>query len=84
MLGLTYWVNNQTTGDNMANGGALIKIARKAREYSQEKLAFNYGMSKGTVQNWEAGRTAPSFDDVIGVLDFLHFDIAEVMQLAAA
>ena len=66
----------------MASGGALIKIARKARAYSQEKLAVNYGISKGTVQNWEAGRTAPNFDDVVGILAFLHFDLTEVMNLA--
>ena len=67
----------------MANGGALIKIARQTRAYTQEKLSVNYGMAVGTLRNWESGRTSPAFDDVIGVLEYLQFDIAEVMSLAA-
>lgn len=67
----------------MVTGGELIKAARNERQYSQEKLAAAYGMSKSTVQNYEAGRTAPTFDDTLAILDFLHFDIVEAMELVA-
>ena len=67
----------------MITGGKVIKAARKAREYSQEQLAFQYGKSTATIRNWEKGRTPVSFDDVVGILAFLRFDFNEALSLAA-
>ncbi|HHZ71244.1 MAG TPA: XRE family transcriptional regulator [Flavobacteriales bacterium] len=64
-----------------SHGGKVVKAARKAREYTQETLAFQYGKSKATLQNWEAGRTTPSFDDVVGILCMLHFTVPEGLEL---
>lgn len=64
-----------------SHGGKIVKAARKAREYTQENLAFQYGKSKATLQNWEAGRTTPSFDDVVGILAMLHFTVPQGIDL---
>jgi putative transcriptional regulator len=37
-----------------------LKYCRSRKDWSQEELARNVGVSLNTVQRWESGRTHPS------------------------
>ncbi len=60
---------------------AALKGLREQRAITQEVLAFNAGISVGTLARIEGARTAPSWDSVRRIIDALGVSYAE---LAAA
>lgn len=64
------------------NGGKLIKTMRKARGFTQLKLAELTGFSESSIQNWESGGTEPRFNAVNVVAITLNFTLNEAMELA--
>ena len=49
-----------------------IKIARKARGYTQDSLAEALGMSRGVITNIEYGRAEPQTLVIKAICDILH------------
>ena len=60
---------------------AVLKRLREERKVTQETLAFNAGLSVGTLGRIEVARTAPSWDSVRRIIHALGVTLAE---LAAA
>ena len=47
-------------GDKMEKFGEKLRKLREYNGFSQSELAFELGVSKGTVQHWEHNRRQPS------------------------
>lgn len=68
MLGLARWKHGRTDGRSpkVRSPGAQFNVAEKIRRlrsrrnWSQEQLARELGVSVRTVTRWEAGETEPS------------------------
>jgi DNA-binding XRE family transcriptional regulator len=60
---------------------AVLKRMREERKITQETLAYNAGLSVGTLGRIEVARTAPSWDSVCRIIDALDVSLSE---LAAA
>lgn len=60
---------------------AVLKRLREEREITQETLAYNAGLSVGTLGRIEVARTAPSWDSVCRIIDAMGVSLTE---LAAA
>lgn len=43
----------------------MLRLCRELRGYSHEEAADLTGVSKDTIQNWEAGKSEPSFSAVL-------------------
>ena len=52
--------------------GARISLARRAREISRKELAFQTGLSMGTLGALEAGHPGVSIGALVKVLDVLN------------
>ncbi|MFT0800332.1 helix-turn-helix transcriptional regulator [Bacillus swezeyi] len=52
--------------------------ARKARGFTQEKLAEKLEYRKSTISNWENGYSTPKMDDAFKVAEILETDIKEL------
>lgn len=52
--------------------GERLKIARKARGYTQNSLAEALGMSRGVITNIEYGRAEPQTLVIKAICDILH------------
>lgn len=57
---------------------AALKGLREQRAITQEALAFNAGISVGTLARIEGGRTAPSWDSVRRIIEALGVSFAEL------
>jgi len=44
----------------------ILCTTRSMSGISQEALAFELGVARKTIQNWEKGTTSPTFDQIIG------------------
>lgn len=53
-----------------------IRIIRKARGKSQEELAFDIGLSRQAVSDWENGKYEPTLDNVrnLSIILYVSFD----------
>jgi SOS-response transcriptional repressor LexA len=58
--------------------GARILAARKAKGWSQEKLADAIGQAQTTVSSWERSRTEPRREDVVRIASKLQIPLAEI------
>jgi transcriptional regulator with XRE-family HTH domain len=56
-------------------GNDLIREARKRVGWTQARLAEAAGTTQSAIARLESGRTAPSFDDVIGLLRLMGMDL---------
>lgn len=65
-------------------GGIIIKEARTRRRYSRTELAELTGFAINTIYNWERGLSRPAFDDVILIVETLHFSLMEIEGLRNA
>lgn len=65
-------------------GGIIIKEARNRRGYSRVELAELTGFAINTIYNWECGLSRPPFDDVILIVETLHFSLMEIEGLRNA
>jgi len=60
--------------------GATIRIMRKQRRLSQERLAGKIGISRPSITKLESGKAVPSLAKLQRVTVALGIDIAEVFQ----
>lgn len=65
-------------------GGIIIKEARTRRGYSRNELAQLTGFAINTIYNWECGLSRPPFDDVILIVETLHFTLSEIEEIRHA
>lgn len=56
-------------------GGDLIREARRRAGLTQRELAARAGTTQSAIARWEAGRSAPSFDNVRRLLRLCGFDL---------
>lgn len=61
--------------------GRRIANARRARGWSQARLAKAVGKSAGTIWSWESGRTEPTRADVERVADKLGVPLSEIENI---
>lgn len=52
--------------------------ARKAKGFTQEKLAKKLDYKKSTISNWENGYSTPKMDDAFKVAEILEKDIKDL------
>ena len=57
-----------------------IKAARVKREMTHQQFADAVGVSRGAVQHWEKGTTAPKRNNQPAVAKFMGLSIAELME----
>jgi transcriptional regulator with XRE-family HTH domain len=60
--------------------GALIKRARLALELSEQAFADQVGVTRGAVQQWERGKTAPKRAHQQAVAQALGVTVGELME----
>ena len=64
-------------------GGKILKAARTARGFTQDYVAEAHGVSKKTINRWEASTTQVSFDDAVWIItDIFKMSLTEAMELA--
>lgn len=59
--------------------GLALREARKAKELTLKAVADRLGISYPAVQQWEAGKTEPSTDNLIQVARLLEIDLTSAM-----
>lgn len=59
----------------------LIRARRKQLGLSEQQLADKVGVSRGAVQQWELGKTAPKRGNQQAVADALGISVADLMAL---
>lgn len=64
------------------NGGMVIRAARKARGYTQQEIAQQYGVAANTIHNWESENTEPPFRVVFEILGMMNYTIEEIYDYA--
>jgi transcriptional regulator with XRE-family HTH domain len=64
------------------SGGLVIKAARKARGFTQQEIAEQYGVSKNTISSWESQVTEPTFRAVFEILEMMNYSIEEIYDYA--
>lgn len=65
--------------------GQAIRLRREQMDYSLNQLAMLTGVSASYINRLEKGeRSAPSYPIMKSIGTALHFDIAELLQLATA
>lgn len=62
----------------------VLKRLREERQITQEALAYNAGLSVGTLGRIEVGRTAPSWDSVRRIIDALGVSLSELAKAVEA
>ena len=59
-----------------------LREARQAKGLSQQKVADYLGLTKIGYQNYEAGRTTPSFDRLPGIARFFGVSLDYLLGLS--
>lgn len=54
--------------------GKKITSLRKQSKVSQEELAFELGVSRQTVSNWESGNISPKWENITSLSEFFKVD----------
>lgn len=62
--------------------GKAIRQLRRERRVSQEALAYEAGVTSGTLSMIERGRSNPTWGTVKGIAAALGVDIAELAKLS--
>ena len=52
----------------MIRGGQLIKLARQAREMTQEEVADAFGVNTRSIRRWETFESEPKFFTVYSII----------------
>ncbi len=78
----------------MKTFGGRLRALRDSRNWSQEKLGFELGVTKATISKWESDKLKPGLDTLLKIkrlfanqaisLDFLGDDRTPRQQPAAA
>ncbi|PKH62188.1 XRE family transcriptional regulator [Shewanella sp. Choline-02u-19] len=67
----------------MIRGADLLKTGRAIRGFTQDEVAQVYGISTKTYRNWETGKTAVSFDDLLALCDqVFKLPLAKLSEVA--
>jgi len=61
--------------------GINIRVARKAKGYSQEELAPKIGVSRSQLTNIENGTTGTTIDKIIKLSELLEIDVKDLLNL---
>ncbi len=62
--------------------GKAVRQLRRERGVSQEALAYEAGVTSGTLSLIERGRSNPTWGTVKGIASALDIDIAELAKLS--
>ena len=65
---------------DMKKMGALLKMLRKEKEYTQEQLAEYLNVSNRTISRWETGTNLPDLDVLVLLSDFYGIEIRELID----
>lgn len=65
----------------MGTTGKKIRKLRKEKGISQEELAFNLGVARQTVSNWEIDAKVPTTDNIIALSDFFNVPPDHILKL---
>lgn len=57
-----------------------IRAHRKSLGLTEEKYAAQLGVRRGTIQQWESGKTAPKRDRQAAVAMFMGVTVSELMS----
>ena len=60
--------------------GAFIKSSGMKKNFTQEKLAEQFSVSRRTVSRWETGSNMPDLDVLIEMADFFDVDLRELLD----
>lgn len=63
---------------------AVLKRLREERKITQETLAYNAGLSVGTLGRIEVARTVPSWDSVCRIIAALNVSLSELAKAVEA
>ena len=63
---------------------AVLKRLREQRNVTQESLAYNAGISVGTLARIEGTKTAPSWDTVRRIIAALNVSLSELAKAIEA
>jgi len=60
--------------------GARVRQLRKAKEFSQEELAFSLGKDQQSIQRLETGNINPSYIYLLDIAKGLDVSISELLN----
>ena len=60
--------------------GAFLQTLRKEKNFTQEQLAEQLGVSRRTVSRWETGSNMPDMDILIELSDLYSVDLREILS----
>ena len=60
--------------------GGFLKELRKEKNFTQEQLAEQFGVSRRTVSRWENGNNLPDLDILLEMSDFYEVDLRELLD----
>ena len=60
--------------------GVTLRVIRKARELSVERLAVKMKVSQSAIRSWECGISSPNFSNLVRLSELLQVGLANLMQ----
>ena len=60
--------------------GAFLQTLRKEKNFTQEQLAEQLGVSRRTVSRWETGSNMPDLDVLMELSDLYTVDLREILN----
>ena len=60
--------------------GAFLQTLRKEKNFTQEQLAEQLGVSRRTVSRWETGSNMPDLDILMELSDLYTVDLREILN----
>lgn len=60
--------------------GAFLKRLRKEKNFTQEQLAEQLGVSNRTVSRWETGSNMPDISLLVEIAEFYNISVAELID----
>lgn len=58
----------------MKTFGSRLRALRESRQWSQEKLGFELGVTKATISKWESGHVRPGLDTLLSIKNLFAED----------
>ena len=52
--------------------GKRLREVRKSKKLTQQQIADEIGVNRGSYSNWEKGKREPSFENLIKLADLLE------------
>ena len=60
--------------------GAFLQTLRKEKNFTQEQLAEQLGVSRRTVSRWETGSNMPDLDILMELSNLYTVDLREILN----